>query len=60
MELHFWLIPMVLIAMALIAIFYLVIQRSGGSGERQEGRTLHDEPIKKEETKAGWNFYGKP
>jgi len=60
MGLHFWLIPVVAILAAGVAALYLAIRRSGGSGDRTEGRTLFDEPVKKEEPKAGWNFYGKP
>ena len=60
MELHFWLIPIMAILVASIGVFYLVIRRSGGSGIRNEGRTLFDKPVKKEESKADWNFYGKP
>ena len=60
MGLHFWLIPIVAILAASIVTFYLVIRRSGGSGVRNEGRTLLDKPVEKEESKAGWNFYGKP
>ena len=62
MGLHFWLIPVLAVLGVGIATFYLVIRRSGGSGERHEGRTLFDEPVKTEEpkSKAGWNFYGKP
>lgn len=60
MELHFWLIPILAIVVISVASFYLVILRSGGSGSRTEGRMLFDEPVKKEETKTGWNFYGKP
>ena len=60
MELHFWLIPIVAILVACIATFYLIILRSGGSGIRNEGRTLLDKPVEKEESKAEWNFYGKP
>ena len=60
MGLHFWLIPILAILVAGSATFYLVIRRSGGSGVRNEGRTLLDKPVEKEESKAGWNFYGKP
>ncbi len=60
MGLHFWLIPVVTILGVGIGILYLAIRRHGGSGERNEGRTLLDKPVKKEESKAGWNFYGKP
>ena len=60
MGLHFWLIPAVAILGVTIGILYLVIRRSGGSGERSEGRTLLDKPVEKETSKTGWNYYGKP
>jgi len=61
MELHFWLIPIMAILIASIAVFYVVIQRTGGSGVRNEGRTVFDKPVKKEEeAKGDWNYYGKP
>jgi hypothetical protein len=60
MGLHFWLIPVITILGVGIGIFYLVIRRDSGSGARNEGRTLMDKPVEKEEPKAGWNFYGKP
>ncbi len=60
MGLHFWLIPVIAILAAGIGVFYLVIRRDSGSGTRNEGRTLMDKPVEKEESKAGWNFYGKP
>jgi len=59
MELHFWLIPLMAIVVAGIGVFYLVIRRSGSSGVRREGRTLLDKPVKEDEVKAGWNFYGR-
>ena len=55
MGLHFWLIPAVAILGVTIGILYLVIRRSGGSGERSEGRTLLDKPVEKETSKTGWN-----
>jgi len=59
MELHFWLIPLMAIVVAGIAVFYLFIRRSGSSGVRSESRTLLDKPAKEDEVKAGWNFYGR-
>ena len=60
MELHFWLIPIMAMLAVGVVVFYLVVSRSGGSGVRTEGRTLVDKPVEKVETKAEWNFYGKP
>ena len=60
MGLHFWLIPAVAIVVVGVVTFYLIIRRDGGSGVRDEGRTLFDKPVDKEEPKADWNFYGKP
>ena len=60
MGLHFWLIPAVAIVVVGVVTFYLIIRRDGGSGVRDEGRTLFDKPVDKKESKADWNFYGKP
>ena len=42
--LHVWLIPVLLILLAVLGIFYLVVKNHGGSGARTEGRTLVDKP----------------
>ena len=42
--LHVWLIPMVLVLLIILVVFYLVIRNQGGSGARTEGRTLLDKP----------------
>ena len=60
MGLHFWLIPVMALLGAGIAVFYLVIRHGGGSGHRDEGRTLFDKPVQKPEPKGDWNHYGKP
>ena len=60
MGLHFWLLPAVAIVVVGVVTFYLIIRRDGGSGGRDEGRTLVDKPGDKKESKADWNFYGKP
>jgi hypothetical protein len=60
MELHFWLIPGVAIVAGSVVAFYFIIKRDGGSGVRNAGRTLFDKPVDKKESKADWNFYGKP
>jgi hypothetical protein len=60
MGLHFWLLPFIAIVAAGIGAFFLVISRQGGSGIRNEGRTLFDKPVHEVERKANWNYYGKP
>ncbi len=60
MGLHFWLIPLMALLGAGVGVLYLVIRRDGGSGARDEGRTLFDKPVEKTETKAEWNYYSKP
>jgi hypothetical protein len=50
MELHFWLIPLLLVTVALLTIFYLVVKHTGGSGVRTEGRTVIDKPRHEEST----------
>ena len=42
--LHWWLIPVIIAVMVGLWIFYLVIGKGGGTGERTEGRTLMDVP----------------
>lgn len=42
--LHWWLIPILIALVLALWIFYLVIGKSGASGERTEGRTLMDKP----------------
>ncbi len=60
MGLHFWLIPVMVLLGAGVAVLYLVIRHGGGSGHRNEGRMLLDKPVEKNETKAEWNYYSKP
>jgi len=42
--LHVWLIPLLVILVGVLVVFYLVVKNQGGSGARTEGRTVHDEP----------------
>ncbi len=42
--LHVWLIPALLLALLVVAGFYLVVRSTGGSGDRSEGRTVFDKP----------------
>lgn len=44
MELHFWLIPLLIILCLAVAIFYFAVLRTGGTGVRTEGRTVVDKP----------------
>jgi hypothetical protein len=50
MELHFWLIPLLLVTVALLTIFYLVVKYTGGTGVRTQGRTVVDKPAHEEST----------
>ena len=38
--LHVWLIPALAIAAVAVAVFYVLVRFTGGSGVRTEGRTL--------------------
>jgi len=42
--LHLWLIPALAILVAVFCGFYLLLRFQGGSGKREEGRTLMDVP----------------
>jgi hypothetical protein len=42
--LHLWLIPALAILVAVFCGFYLLLRFQGGSGTRDEGRTLMDVP----------------
>jgi hypothetical protein len=59
MELHFWLIPLLALAVIAIAVFYAVVSRTGGDGTRGSGRTMVDKPEQEEKEKpnVGWNYY---
>jgi hypothetical protein len=58
MGMEFWLIPVLAMLVAGVAIFYMIIRHQGGSGYRADGQTLVDKPTKEEETpQAGWNYY---
>ena len=48
MVLHFWLIPVIIVLVIAISLFYFIVKRSGGAGVRTDGRTVvhkseHDE-----------------
>jgi hypothetical protein len=59
MGMEFWLIPVVAIGVAGVAILYLVIRRHGGSGVRGDGTTAVDKPVIEETRHFGWNYYKK-
>ena len=42
--LNWWLIPLLVLLALVIWSFYVVVKHQGGSGVRQEGRTLVDKP----------------
>lgn len=57
MGMEFWLIPLLAMLVAGIAIFYMIIRRHGGSGARAEGHTVVDKAPSEENRQAGWNYY---
>jgi len=57
MGMEFWLIPVLAMVVAGVAIFYFVIRNQGGSGARAEGHTVVDKPPAEENRQAGWNYY---
>jgi hypothetical protein len=42
--LHFWLIPVLLVLLFIVALLYLSVRAKGGDGVRREGRIVHDHP----------------
>jgi hypothetical protein len=42
--LDYWLIPALLVLMAVLWALYLLIKHKGGTGVRTDGRTLVDKP----------------
>lgn len=57
MGMEFWLIPVIAMAVAAVAVFYLVIRHEGGSGARDDGHTVVDKPAPAPNQQAGWNYY---
>ena len=51
--LHVWLIPALLVAVAVLAAFYLLLKFTGGSGARTEGRTVLHKPVDEENLPPG-------
>jgi len=58
MGMEFWLIPVLAMLIAAVAIFYMVIRNKGGSGARSDGQTIIDKPAS-EPKPAAWNYYSK-
>jgi hypothetical protein len=55
---EFWLIPVLAMLVAGVAIFYMVIRNQGGSGARSDGHTIVDKPANEpDRQQAGWNYY---
>jgi len=57
MGMEFWLIPVLAMIVAAVAIFYLVIRHEGGTGSRADGHTVVDKPTTEKASQAGWNYY---
>lgn len=57
MGMEFWLIPVLAMFVAGVAIFYIVIRQQGGSGSRDDGQTVVDKPTPEENRTASWNYY---
>jgi hypothetical protein len=54
---EFWLIPVLAMLVAGVAILYLVIRKQGGSGARGEGHVHVDKPAVENKSQVGWNYY---
>jgi hypothetical protein len=57
MGMEFWLIPVLAMVVAAVAVFYLIVRHEGGSGTRAEGHTIVDKPPVEQNRQAGWNYY---
>ena len=57
MGMEFWLIPVLAMIIAGVAIFYMILSRQGGSGARGDGHTVVDKPTNKKTPQVGWNYY---
>jgi len=57
MGMEFWLIPVLAMVVAAVAIFYMVIRHQGGSGARNDGQTVVDKPAHEPDQQTGWNYY---
>ena len=57
MGMEFWLIPVLAMLIAGVAIFYMVIRHSGGTGARADGHTVVDKAPPEQVQQASWNYY---
>jgi hypothetical protein len=57
MGMEFWLIPVLAMIVAAVAVFYMIIRHRGGTGTRADGQTVLDKPPTEENRQAGWNYY---
>jgi len=57
MGMEFWLIPVIAMVIAGVAVFYMVIRHEGGSGSRADGQTVVDKPATEPPQRAEWNYY---
>jgi len=57
MGMEFWLIPVLAMVVAGVAIFYMIVRHQGGSGSRGDGNTVVDKPTSEENRSASWNYY---
>jgi hypothetical protein len=57
MGMEFWLIPVVAMVIAGIAIFYMILRYHGGTGLRGEGHTMVDKPPPEQSRHTSWNYY---
>ena len=57
MGMEFWLIPVVAMIVAGVAVFYIVIRSQGNSGARGDGQTMLDKPASEKKSQVGWNYY---
>ncbi len=51
--LHIWLIPLLILLVIAIGLFYLALRAKGGSGVRTDGRTVLDKPETEEDLPPG-------
>jgi hypothetical protein len=57
MGMEFWLIPVLAMIVAGVAVFYMIIRHHGGTGARADGHTVVDKPPAEHHPQAGWNYY---
>ena len=57
MGMEFWLIPVLAMLVAGVAILYMVIRNHGGSGARADGQTILDKAPPEQNRQVGWNYY---